>query len=132
MPAFRDRSPARSTRPTCRPSTRPTTASATRRRSASNIPGSWRSISRSTCSPSSTTSSPTAASCLAFLRTFTRLGPINRSVQALLSAFFHWKKANGLLGSSHPIYMDFMEITTLAKAERPSTRSASASTKPSG
>jgi flavin-dependent dehydrogenase len=55
---------------------------------------------------------------LAFLRTFTRLGPINRSVQKLLSAFFHWKKANGLLGSSHPIYMDFMEVTTLAKAEK--------------
>lgn len=55
---------------------------------------------------------------LAFLRTFTRLGPINRSVQTLLSAFFHWKKANGLLGSAQPIYMDFMEITTLVKAEK--------------
>ena len=55
---------------------------------------------------------------LAFLRSFTRLGPINRSVQKLLSAFFQWKKANGLLGSTKPIYMDFMEITTLAKAEK--------------
>jgi len=55
---------------------------------------------------------------LAFLRSFTRLGPMNRSVQKLLSAFFQWKKANGLLGSPQPIFMDFMEITTLAKAEK--------------
>lgn len=55
---------------------------------------------------------------LAFLRSFTKLGPINRSVQKLLSAFFHWKKANGLLESPQPIYMDFMEIGTLAKAEK--------------
>ena len=55
---------------------------------------------------------------LAFLRTFTRLGPMNRSLQKLLSAFFQWKKANLLAGSTHPIFMDFMEITTLAKAEK--------------
>lgn len=56
---------------------------------------------------------------LSYLRQFSRLGPINRSVQRVLSAFFQWKKARGLAAAERqPHYVDFTEIATLQKAEK--------------
>jgi flavin-dependent dehydrogenase len=55
---------------------------------------------------------------LPYLRLFSRLGPINRGVQQILSGFFQWKKAQGLTGTSRPHHVDFMEITTLMQAEK--------------
>lgn len=61
---------------------------------------------------------------LAFLRQFSRLGPINRGVQSLLSDFYRWKKARaaeagsaGGLGAGPPSFFDFTEIGTLRRAE---------------
>ncbi len=54
---------------------------------------------------------------LAFLRLFSRLGPINRSVQEHLSAFFQWKKA-ALEPPAEPLYFDFTEIGALREAEK--------------
>jgi len=58
-----------------------------------------------------------------FLRLFSRLGPVNRSLQALLSDFYQWKKARGLRsgdpgGVAEPRFFDFTSIETLRAAER--------------
>jgi flavin-dependent dehydrogenase len=73
---------------------------------------------------------------LAFLRLFSQLGPLNRSVQQMLSGYYQWKKANGQLagedeaavGNGHgagegaaaggPVFFDFTEIGSLREAER--------------
>ena len=52
---------------------------------------------------------------LAFMRQFSRLGPINSSVQGYLSAFFQWKKAHRE-PTPEPLYFDFTEIGPLAEA----------------
>ena len=52
---------------------------------------------------------------LAFMRLFGRLGPINASVQAYLSAYFQWKKTHRQ-PALEPVYFDFTEIGTLAEA----------------
>lgn len=52
-----------------------------------------------------------------FLRLFSRLGPVNRGVQQLLSAFYQWKKEHRL-PPAEPAFLDFMEVGTLAAAER--------------
>ncbi len=54
---------------------------------------------------------------LAFMRLFSRLGPINRSVQEYLSAFYQWKKTAGEQ-PHEPRYFDFMEIGSLREAEK--------------
>jgi flavin-dependent dehydrogenase len=58
-----------------------------------------------------------------FLRLFSRLGPVNRSLQALLSDFYQWKKTNGVRGGDagglgEPQCFDFTSIETLRAAER--------------
>ncbi len=54
---------------------------------------------------------------LAFLRLFSRLGPINHGLQKLLSDYYQWKKANRL-PPAEPICFDFTEIGYLRRAER--------------
>lgn len=51
----------------------------------------------------------------AFMRLFTRLGPINGAVQSYLSAFYQWKKAHRK-PPEEPLYFDFTEIGSLAEA----------------
>jgi flavin-dependent dehydrogenase len=56
---------------------------------------------------------------LAFMRFFSRLGPINRGLHQLLSDFFHWKKANARLApEGEPVFFDLMEFQTLREAEK--------------
>ena len=60
-----------------------------------------------------------------YLRQFARLGPFNRSVHALLSGYFQWKKARRAERgpaaeeetSRDPVYFDFMELGPLRAAE---------------
>jgi flavin-dependent dehydrogenase len=52
-----------------------------------------------------------------YLRQFARLGPVNRALQELLSAFYQWKKRHRK-APSEPRYFDFMELATLARAEK--------------
>ena len=52
-----------------------------------------------------------------FLRLFSRLGPVNRSLQPFLSDFYQWKKANRPL-PAEPVFFDFYEIATLGEAEK--------------
>lgn len=54
---------------------------------------------------------------IGFLRQFSRLGPWNRTVQALLSDFFHWKNEH-LSEPEGPRFFDFMELGTLRAAEK--------------
>jgi flavin-dependent dehydrogenase len=53
---------------------------------------------------------------LSFLTRFGRLGPINRNVQAFLSAYYQWKKRTGLRAPG-PLFNDFMELSPLRTAE---------------
>lgn len=52
-----------------------------------------------------------------FLRLFSRLGPVNRSLQPFLSAFYHWKKANRPRPAA-PVFFDFYELAILGEAEK--------------
>lgn len=54
---------------------------------------------------------------LPYLRGLTRLGPLNGSLQKLLSAFFHWKKAQGMAESATVLF-DFTDMEPLRRAER--------------
>ncbi|RMH23133.1 MAG: FAD-dependent oxidoreductase [Acidobacteria bacterium] len=54
---------------------------------------------------------------LAFLRSFARLGTLNRRMQRFLSDFYRWKKANGSRGL-HRSCFDFMQVGPLQEAER--------------
>ena len=54
---------------------------------------------------------------IGFMRHFSRLGPINRGVQKLLSDFYRWKKER-LEPPAGPLYFDFLEIGTLRRAEK--------------
>ncbi|MCP3963335.1 MAG: hypothetical protein GY719_36315 [bacterium] len=54
---------------------------------------------------------------LAFMRLFSQLGPINRSVQEYLSAYYQWKKT-AVAPPEGPLYFDFMEIGSLREAEK--------------
>ena len=49
------------------------------------------------------------------MRLFTRLGPINSSVQGYLSAYYQWKKTHRQ-PPREPLYFDFTEIGSLAEA----------------
>jgi flavin-dependent dehydrogenase len=57
---------------------------------------------------------------LPFLRLFSRLGPVNRSLQALLSDYYQWKKAHRPheIRSAEPRFFDFTELATLREAEK--------------
>ncbi|HUP43334.1 MAG TPA: hypothetical protein VM599_09000 [Thermoanaerobaculia bacterium] len=52
-----------------------------------------------------------------FLRLFSRLGPVNRSLQPFLSDFYQWKKANRPPPAA-PVFFDFYELATLGEAEK--------------
>ncbi|MEM6796617.1 MAG: hypothetical protein AAF725_21780, partial [Acidobacteriota bacterium] len=54
---------------------------------------------------------------LAFMRLFSRLGPINLSVQKLLSGFYQWKKER-FEPAEEPIFHDFTSLGPLAAAEK--------------
>jgi hypothetical protein len=53
-----------------------------------------------------------------FLRRFAVLGPLNGSVQRMLSAFFQWKKRQPARADRAPRFIDFMEMAPLREAER--------------
>jgi flavin-dependent dehydrogenase len=50
------------------------------------------------------------------LRKYSILGPINRNLQQFLSAFFHWKKKQGMRTTRHMI--DFYEMLPLCRSEK--------------
>ena len=52
---------------------------------------------------------------LSFLKTFSKLGPINHGVQRVLSSYFQWKKEHRL-PPAEPIDFDFTTVTPLARA----------------
>lgn len=52
-----------------------------------------------------------------FLRGFSRLGPINRNLQQLLSDFYQWKKIH-LAPLEAPVCFDFTELEPLRRAEK--------------
>jgi hypothetical protein len=56
---------------------------------------------------------------LPFLRLFSRLGPVNRSLQALLSDYYQWKKVHRAheIRPAEPRFFDFTELATLRAAE---------------
>jgi len=54
---------------------------------------------------------------LAFMRLFSKLGPINKAVQGHLSAYYQWKKS-AIEPQDDPIYFDFMEVGMLREAEK--------------
>jgi len=53
---------------------------------------------------------------LSFMSRFSRLGPVNRSVQSFVSAYFQWKKAN-CEPARRPAFNDFTEVGALRTAE---------------
>ena len=62
---------------------------------------------------------------VSFLKHFGRLGPMNVGIQELLTAFFDWKKAQGLartevapqVDAEEPTWLDFLDVGPLAVAE---------------
>jgi 2-polyprenyl-6-methoxyphenol hydroxylase-like FAD-dependent oxidoreductase len=54
---------------------------------------------------------------LAFLRFFSRLGPINMGLHRLLSGFYQWKQQQGTPPPAQPIYFDLMSFPSLRNAE---------------
>ncbi|HSR50380.1 MAG TPA: hypothetical protein VLV83_06095 [Acidobacteriota bacterium] len=53
-----------------------------------------------------------------YLKRLGRLGPLNDGVQKLLSDYFQWKKAQGLLGNKEPVHHELTRISTLSRAEK--------------
>lgn len=51
-----------------------------------------------------------------FLKTFSKLGAVNKNLQLFISAFYHWKKL-ACRPVSEPVFNDFTEITPLRTAE---------------
>ena len=54
---------------------------------------------------------------LAFLNRFSRLGPVNRNLQAYISSYYHWKKETRQ-PASRPLFNDFTDIGPLRAAEK--------------
>jgi 2-polyprenyl-6-methoxyphenol hydroxylase-like FAD-dependent oxidoreductase len=54
---------------------------------------------------------------LAFLRFFSRLGPINQGLHGLLSEFYQWKKQQDTPPPAQPLYFDLMSFPALRHAE---------------
>jgi hypothetical protein len=52
-----------------------------------------------------------------FLRTFSRLGPVNSALQAFLHDYYHWKKAE-VRPPDEPRFFDFTSVAALRAAER--------------
>jgi 2-polyprenyl-6-methoxyphenol hydroxylase-like FAD-dependent oxidoreductase len=52
-----------------------------------------------------------------FMNRFSRLGPINRNLQRLVSDFFQWKKDRPS-GRRAPVFNDFTDVPPLRRAER--------------
>lgn len=52
---------------------------------------------------------------VSYLARFARLGRLNKNLQAFISAYFQWKKARP--APARPVFVDFMEIGYLKKAE---------------
>ncbi len=53
---------------------------------------------------------------LSFLRTFSRLGPMNRGVQQLINDYYHWRKDH-IGPCEEPQDFDFTELTPLYRAQ---------------
>lgn len=51
-----------------------------------------------------------------YLRQFSRLGAVNRNLQAFLSAYYRWKKEHRT-PLDEPVFFDFTELATLSRAE---------------
>ena len=51
-----------------------------------------------------------------FLRTFSRLGPVNTALQTFLHGYYHWKKTE-LLPPGEPRFFDFTSVAALRAAE---------------
>jgi len=51
-----------------------------------------------------------------FIKRFSRLGQVNRNLQAFITGFYHWKKEH-CTRPDRPIFNDFMEIGALRVAE---------------
>ncbi|NJL26549.1 MAG: hypothetical protein HC897_01075 [Thermoanaerobaculia bacterium] len=54
---------------------------------------------------------------LMFLSRFSKLGPVNRNIQQVLSDFFQWKKHH-LEAGAKPVFFDFMDVGSLKMAEK--------------
>jgi flavin-dependent dehydrogenase len=53
-----------------------------------------------------------------FLRRFTELGRVNRSIQSFIADYYRWKKDQGRAGQPRPTFFDFMDMGPLREAER--------------
>jgi len=53
-----------------------------------------------------------------FLRRFTELGRVNRSIQSFIAGYYRWKKEQGRIGQGGPVFFDFMDVGPLREAER--------------
>jgi len=53
-----------------------------------------------------------------YLRKFAFFGPVNHNLQAFLSAYFQWKKANGLATLAEPVHIDFYDLDPLRMSEK--------------
>ncbi|MEM7050026.1 MAG: hypothetical protein AAF604_10215 [Acidobacteriota bacterium] len=54
---------------------------------------------------------------VSYLKAFSRLGPLNRGIQQLLSDYFQWKKEH-VAPPAEPLCFDFTQLGTLAAAEK--------------
>jgi flavin-dependent dehydrogenase len=54
---------------------------------------------------------------IAFLRHFSRLGPLNQTMQSFLSAYFRWRQEHRT-APEEPIFYDFMNVGSLRAAEK--------------
>ena len=53
----------------------------------------------------------------AFLRRFSKLGPVNQGIHRFLAAYYRWKKENVVIPAPEPVFFDFMEVGALAASE---------------
>jgi hypothetical protein len=53
-----------------------------------------------------------------YLRKFALFGPINKTLQMFLSAFFQWKKANATGPLAEPVHIDFYDFEPLRMSEK--------------
>lgn len=53
-----------------------------------------------------------------YLRKFAFFGPVNHTLQAFLSSYFQWKKAQGLTAPGEPVHVDFYDVCPLRNSEK--------------
>jgi len=53
-----------------------------------------------------------------YLRKFAFFGPVNHTLQAFLSSYFQWKKAQGLTAPGEPVHIDFYDLDPLRVSEK--------------